>query len=156
MVINPWDDKNNWNLDNGVNNAYGTYDVDRWKSSLLNDPNSMQSKMLSEQMKSFGLDKGVTAGNVSELTGLAGQGTIGNTASADTGLWGDFKSALGVDANIGKNLLVIGNQGLGLAQYLDMKPMLEKQGRLLDQQIANNRVEMEGRQKTRDVLAGRA
>jgi hypothetical protein len=84
------------------------------------------------------------------LPGTSLGGTEGSTS-----WWGDFKSALGGDANFGKNLLGIGQLGLGLAQYLDMKPMLEKQGRLLDQQIANNRVEMAATHDTREALAQR-
>ena len=87
--------------------------------------------------------------DLSQKVGLA------SSTLKDDSLWGDFKSALGGDANFGKNLLDIGKFGLGLAQYLDMKPMLEKQGALLDQKIANNRIEMAATQDTREALAQR-
>jgi hypothetical protein len=104
--------------------------------------------------KSLGLDATTEALKNPYAQGLTPDQVVGGSTS--TGLWGDFKSALGGDANFGKNLLGIGQFGLGLAQYLDMKPMLEKQGKLLDQQIANNATEMAATQQTRDLLAKRA
>jgi hypothetical protein len=106
------------------------------------------------------MDLGFTDGQIADTgSGVYSLGDLSltdKTGTSGTSLWGDFKSALGGDANFGKNLLGIGQFGLGLAQYLDMKPMLEKQGALLDQKIANNRVEMAATQDTRDRLAARA
>jgi hypothetical protein len=105
------------------------------------------------------MDLGFTDGQIADTgSGVYSLGDLSltdKTGTSGTSLWGDFKSALGGDANFGKNLLGIGQFGLGLAQYLDMKPMLEKHGKLLDQQIANNRVEMAATQDTRDALARR-
>lgn len=109
---------------------------------------------ISDMYKSLGLDATTEALKNPYAQGLTPDQVVGGNTG--TGLWGDFKGALGGDANFGRNLLGIGQFGLGLAQYLDMKPMLEKQGKLLDQQIANNRVEMAATQDTRDRLAARA
>jgi hypothetical protein len=108
--------------------------------------------MLADQDAAFG-DFGTVSTNSALLDGIR------NSGGANGGsLWGDFKGAFSDDgkgANFGRNLLGAGQLGLGLMSYLEQKPMMEKQNRLLDQQIANNEREGAARQATRDALSVR-
>jgi hypothetical protein len=84
--------------------------------------------------------------------------TTGGDGEKGGSLWGDIKGAFSDDgkgANFGRNLLGAGQLGLGLMSYLEQKPMMEKQNRLLDQQIANNEREGAARQATRDALSAK-
>jgi hypothetical protein len=123
-----------------------------YKSKLFSNPLTEQANMLQDQS---GIN-GLTSGNASAVTGLMGSTTVA-TPTSDS-LWSDFKGAFSDDgkgANFGRNLLGAGQLGLGLMSYLDQKPMMEKQNRLLDQQIANNEREAAARQTTRDALSTR-
>jgi hypothetical protein len=123
-----------------------------YKNRLFNNPLTEQSRMLQDQL---GIN-GITSGNASTVTGLMGS-TTETTPTGDS-LWGNIKGAFSDDgkgANFGRNLLGAGQLGLGLMSYLDQKPYMEKQNRLLDQQIANNEREGAARQATRDALSVR-
>jgi hypothetical protein len=123
-----------------------------YKNRLFNNPLTEQANMLQDQS---GIN-GITSGNASTITGLMGSVTEA-TPTGDS-WWGNIKGALSDDGkgtNFGRNLLGAGQLGLGLMSYLDQKPMMEKQNRLLDQQIANNEREGAARQVTRDALSTR-
>ena len=122
--------------------SMGTSYVD----SLLNDPNSEQSKLLSDQMKGFNVAGNVTGSTAEGLSGLAAQGAFGGT-TPEKGWFGQAADWFGnknnqmlVNAGLG-----VGQLGLGLASYLQQSDFMNKQGKLLDQQIANNQYEMDRR-----------
>ena len=127
--------------------AYDTMGTS-YVDSLLNDPNSEQSKLLSDQMKGFNVAGNVTGSTAEGLSGLAAQGAFGGT-TPEKGWFGQAADWFGnknnqmlVNAGLG-----VGQLGLGLASYLSQSDFLNKQGKLIDQQLASNRYEMDRRKK---------
>lgn len=126
--------------------AYDTMGTS-YVDSLLNDPNSEQSKLLSDQMRGFNVTGNVTGSTAEGLSGLAAQGAFGGTTPSK-GLFGQAADWFGnknnqmlVNAGLG-----VGQLGLGLASYLQQSDFMKKQGRLLDQQLASNQYEIDRRQ----------
>lgn len=133
--------------------AYDTMGTS-YVDSLLNDPNSEQSKLLSDQMKGFNVAGNVTGSTAEGLSGLAAQGAFGGT-TIGKGLVGQASDWLGnrnnqtlVNAGLG-----VGQLGLGLASYLQQSDFMKKQGKLLDQQLASNQYEMDRRKGFSQALA---
>jgi hypothetical protein len=121
-----------------------------YKNKLFSNPSTEQANILQDQSGISGL----TSGNASTVTGIIGS-TAGATPTGDS-LWGAFKGTLSDDGkgtNFGRNLLGAGQLGLALASYLDQKPTMEKNNRLLDQQIANNDRWTADRQSTVSALS---
>jgi hypothetical protein len=122
-----------------------------YKSKLFSNPSTEQASILQDQSGISGL----TSGNASTVTGLIGS-AAGATPTGDS-WWGDLKNTFSDKngANFGRNLIGAGQLGLGLMSYLDQKPTMEKNNRLLDQQIANNDRWNAARQSTVDALSVR-
>jgi hypothetical protein len=131
---------------NLAHNMYGS----SYKDVLFNDPNSEQAKMLASQLN-VPTTSAITAGNVTDYTGLGASGGLtgyNNPSGQKTGLANWFEDR-------GNQFMVhtgfgLANLGLGLASYLQQSDFMKKQGKVLDQQIANNDYNM-NKQRTFDT-----
>jgi hypothetical protein len=155
-MTNPWDIESNWSLDNsgGANKYSGLaassftmpkdigVDVSKYLKIKGVDPSSLSEQQLyTTEMNlknSGGLDK-----------------VLGTPKSSGSGWWSEAADWAGDKNN--QSLIGMGlgaaNVGLGLANYLQSSDFMKKQGRLLDQQIANNEYEMGRRQGFSSALA---
>jgi hypothetical protein len=99
------------------------------------------------------LKNGETIGSISKtFENLPGStSSVGDNQNFLQKLMGGDSGAYNtVQAGLG-----IGQLGLGLASYLQQKETAEKQGKLLDQQISNNKFEMGNRRKMVEAFNNR-
>ena len=93
--------------------------------------------------------------NTGIASGYGVTGSTGTDATEPKSWWGEAADWAGNKNN--QSLIGMGlgaaNVGLGLANYLQSSDFMKKQGRLLDQQIANNTYEMGRRQGFSRALA---
>jgi hypothetical protein len=123
--VNPWDDENNWSLDNSTGLANKAV-TNPWDSE-----------------KNWSLDN--SGGFNKYLPGTAKPTSF----LEDAAKWaGDKDNQALVGMGLGASKI-----GLGLASYLQSSDFMKKQGNLLDQQIANNEYVMNNRKQFSNALA---
>ncbi len=122
-------------------------------SSMLDNGDTGLSSVVKQDME-MGLSLDEAMKNATANRNFA-SGTILDQSTSGDGSWGKWFGDKGNQAMIGAGLGV-GQLGLGLASYLQQSDFMKKQGKLLDQQLASNKYEMDRREGFSNAMAANA
>lgn len=135
----------------------------QWSSGKGYDPTTanagsyagamIKSDGIDDLYKSLNLDRNIEIGKNAYAQNLTPEQVVGG-AVPEKGLSDWFKDR-GNQAML-QTGFGAANLGLGLASYLQQSDFMNKQGKLLDQQLASNKYEMDRRQGFSNAMAANA